>query len=582
VVLEEGPSMRWTTPVSRRAFLKTGAAAAGALAVPWSGFRWALAEEMPPPLIDGGSLARFIDPLPIPPAWSTAQLAANGLTMAPGMHRFSSQLGETPTWGYGDGAYLGPTIEAIPGTPVEFVARNRLGPHLLTVDTELHGPNMADDAAAPRVSLHLHGGYTEPESDGYPEDTFLPGEDHPYRYENDQAAGTMWYHDHALGITRLNVYAGLAGLYPVRGEVDAMLPFGPYEIPLVIQDKSLHADPGNGTNPLAYPNPWEPEFFGDIAVVNGATWPYLQVDRGWYRLRLVNGSGSRIYHLSLDPSRPFLQIGTDTGYIGKPRNLKSLVLAPGERADLLVDFTRYPPGTTVRLVNLPLPAFVVSPEEVAISELVEFRVTKVRGWRGSAPSNLGGYLPLPQPAPSARRVVLLTEIMDPGSGEPVMALLNARPWETTDRERPVVDTLEEWEIVNLTADTHPIHLHLVQFQVHNRQPIDAERYLVDVFGTDELHPEHVGTGSRPFPPADAYLAGRPARPAAYEVGWKDTIQAHPGMVTRILVPFGPNAAPGVPFGSRVPTPFTGEYVWHCHILDHEDNEMMLPYEVVPA
>jgi FtsP/CotA-like multicopper oxidase with cupredoxin domain len=181
-----------------------------------------------------------------------------------------------------------------------------------------------------------------------------------------------------------------------------------------------------------------------------------------------------------------------------------------------------------------------------------------------------------------RRVVLLTEIIDPVSDEPVMALLNARPWVTDDLERPVVDTLEEWEIVNLTADTHPIHLHLIQFQLGNRQPIDVERYLVDVFGTDELHPEHVGSGSRPFPAADAYMTGPPAGPAAYEGGWKDTIQAHPGMVTRILIPFGPSAAPGVPFGTHVATPFTGRYVWHCHILDHEDNEMMLPYEVVPA
>jgi FtsP/CotA-like multicopper oxidase with cupredoxin domain len=163
-----------------------------------------------------------------------------------------------------------------------------------------------------------------------------------------------------------------------------------------------------------------------------------------------------------------------------------------------------------------------------------------------------------------------------------MALLNARPWETTDIERPVVDTLEEWDLVNLTADTHPIHLHLVQFQLHNRQPIEVEDYLQAVFGTAELHPDHIGTGTRPFPPADAYLDGPPTPADAWERGWKDTIQAHPGMVTRILVPFGPNAAAGVPFGTRVATPFTGPYVWHCHILDHEDNEMMLPYEVVAA
>jgi len=163
-----------------------------------------------------------------------------------------------------------------------------------------------------------------------------------------------------------------------------------------------------------------------------------------------------------------------------------------------------------------------------------------------------------------------------------MALLNARPWETDDIERPTVNTLEQWEIVNLTADTHPIHLHLVQFRVVGRQPIDVDDYMEDVFGTTTMTLDDVGTGSRPFPSATGFVSGPPTGPASTERGWKDTVQAHPGMVTRILVPFGPDAAAGVPFGQSVPKPFTGRYVWHCHILDHEDNEMMLPYEVVPA
>jgi FtsP/CotA-like multicopper oxidase with cupredoxin domain len=576
---EEGIVVRWQDSITRRQLLKTGALAAGALAVPWARpFRVAATS----PHLDPASLARFVDPLPIPPTWSGSQLASMGLSMAPGMHQFHSQLDGTPTWGYGGASYLGPIIEAIPGRPVEFVARNELAAHPLGVDTALHGPDTANDAASPRVSLHLHGGYTAPDSDGYPEDTFTPGQQHVYRYENDQAPGTIWYHDHALGITRLNVYAGLAGFHYVRGDLDGLLPSGAHEVPLVLQDKRFHVDAEAGTHPLAYPNPWEPEFFGDVAVVNGAAWPYLDVDRGWYRFRVVNGSSSRFYHLALDPFRPLVQVGTDTGYLDRPRNLKSLILAPGERADLLVDFGRFPPGSTARLVNLSLPGFVVSPEEVALPELVAFRVAKQRGWRGPIPRQLGGFIPLRPAMVSNRRIVLLTEIIDPATDEPVMALLNASPWETPEVERPVVNNLEEWEIVNLTADTHPIHLHLVQFQLRNRQPIDVESYLVDVFGTEELHPEHVGTGSRPFRATDGYLTGRPVRPEPYERGWKDTVQAHPGMVTRILVPFGPSAAPGVPFGHRMAAPFVGQYVWHCHILDHEDNEMMLPYEVVPA
>jgi FtsP/CotA-like multicopper oxidase with cupredoxin domain len=177
--------------------------------------------------------------------------------------------------------------------------------------------------------------------------------------------------------------------------------------------------------------------------------------------------------------------------------------------------------------------------------------------------------------------VLLTEIMD-DDGDPVMALLNARPWDTDDLERPKANSLELWEIVNLTADTHPIHLHLVQFRVQNRQPIDTAAYMQRVFGKTELSPDDVGSVSGAYPSPAPFLTGAAVGPAATERGWKDTAQVHPGMVTRFLVPFGPDAGPGVPFGQHVTTPFTGRYVWHCHILDHEDNEMMLPYEVVPA
>jgi spore coat protein A, manganese oxidase len=572
--------MRRSHRITRRTFLQAGAAAGAGILVPWRlGLPLVRGSELP--FLDPGSLRRFVDPLPIPPTWTAAQLAANGLTMAPAMHRFSTQMGWTPTFGYGGATYLGPIIEAQSGVPVSFTARNRLGAHPLGIDLDLHGPD-AEDILRPRASLHLHGGYTEPGSDGYPEDTFRPDEDHVYHYAEDQQAGTVWYHDHALGITRLNVYAGLAGVQPIRdADAEAGLPSGEFEIFLALQDKRFLVDAASGTNPLFYPSPWAPEFFGDVAIVNGAAWPNLDVARGWYRVRVINGSSSRFYHLRFDPPRPFLKVGSDTGLLGRGVGLNRLILAPGERADLLVDFGRYAPGTRVRLVNLPLPEYVVSPADVEIDELMQFTVTAAAGLRGPyAARSPRPFATLDVGDAVHRRVVLLTEIMDPDIDEPVMALLNARPWTTDEIERPRVDTLEEWAIVNLTADTHPIHLHLVQFQLRNRQAIDAERYLVDVFGTAELHPEHIGTGERPFPPPDDYLAGPPLGGDAWESGWKDTVQAHPGMVTRILVPFGPNAAPGIPFGSRLATPFTGQYVWHCHILDHEDNEMMLPYEVV--
>jgi spore coat protein A, manganese oxidase len=565
--------------VTRRRFLQAGALLGAGSMLPWHTTSLPTLHAAPRrPAI----LTKFVDPLPIPPAWTSAQLAANGLVMATARHRFHRDLPETPTWGYGGATYLGPTIDAQRGTPVSFTARNRLGPHPLSIDTSLHGPNLpgVNDQTNPRVSLHLHGGYVEPQFDGYPEDTFVPGQEHLYTYPNDQQSGTIWYHDHALGITRLNVYAGLAGFYLVRDPVtEAGLPVGaPYEIPLAIQDKSFNAD---GT--LFYPSPWEPEFFGDVAVVNGKAWPTHEVARGWYRLRLLNGSSSRVYHLRFSPSVPMYQIGSDTGMLNAPMKLSSIILAPGERADVMVDFSKVAAGKQIILENRKLPRFVVSPETVAIREIMRFVVTRYTGFQWALPKKPRPGNPVLQPGPGIRqRNLTLVEIMDMTTGAPMMALLNNRHWDTDEIERPSVGTVEQWNLINLTMDTHPIHLHLVQFQILNRQSFDAARYLWDVYGTDMLHHHLVGTGAMPYPSPDGYLKGKPITPDTYEGGWKDTIQAHPGMVTRILVPFGPNAAPGVPFGqNHRANPITGRYVWHCHILDHEDNEMMLPYEVVP-
>lgn len=573
--------------MTRRQFLKASAlAGAGVLLPPDSGgTRTAaplgLAAPRAVPL-NPAALARFVDPLPIPPRWTAGQLRTRGLVMAESTHQFHSQMGTTRTWGYGGASYLGPTIEAVRGTPISFTARNRLGAHILGVDEALHGPDMASDEQSPRVSLHLHGGYTEPRSDGYPEDTFTPGQDYQYRYANDQQAGTTWYHDHALGITRLNVYAGLAGFYLIRDQAaEAGLPPEPFEIPLAIQDRSFLAS-GDGTNPLYYPDPWAPEFFGDVAVVNGKAWPNLDVARGLYRFRLLNGSSSRFYNLKLSPRLPLYQIGTDTGLLEAPVTLANIILAPGERADVLIDFSDRAPGEKIRFKNAPLPPEIVSPADVALPEIMQFTVAKRAGFRGRIPAALVPFSRLSTDQAVAQRNLLLVEIVDPDSGEPVMALLNNRHWTTDDVETPRVNTVEQWNIINLTMDTHPIHLHLVQLQILNRQPIDAEAYLEDVFGVSELTPAHAGHGDRPFRSADSYISGAQTGPAPYENGWKDTVQAHPGMVTRILVPFGPDAAPGVPFGQgRRGDPFTGEYVWHCHILDHEDNEMMLPYRVIP-
>jgi spore coat protein A, manganese oxidase len=580
--------------LTRRRFLMLAGATGAMMAFPVRLPRLARAQAFIAP----DDLVPFLDALPIPPVWSTGKLASTGLRMSASTHRFHSQMpGPTPTWGYGGASYLGPTIEARRGRPVTFVAYNDLTDgHLLEVDESLHGPDHAHDQDHPRVSLHQHGGYVEPESDGYPEDTFVPGESHRYHYDNDQQAGTLWYHDHALGITRLNVYAGLAGFYLLResDENGLGLPPKPFEIPLAIQDRTFNAD-----GSLYYPADWEPEFFGNLPVINGKVRPYLDVKRGWYRLRLLNGSGSRFYNLQVHDAGgaalPLLhQIGTDTGRLEHRTSVGTeqspLVLAPGERADVLVDFGDMEPGAALYLADVgpgehglfvspadeeEVPFFSGRPEDC----LMEFRMQHGRGF-SRTPAGVLRSSPIVPPGPVVvERNLTLVEIMDPDTDEPVMALLNNRLWDTTDIERPTVDTVEQWNLINLTEDSHPIHLHLVQFLLKNRQPIDAEAYLEAVYGTDMLTPDEVGEGERPYPSPDDYLTGEQPRPPwPSERGWKDTVQAHPGEVTRIIVPFGAGAGPDVPFGHNVT--HVGEYVWHCHILEHEDNEMMLPYEVV--
>jgi spore coat protein A, manganese oxidase len=583
--------------VTRRSLLRGGALAGATLLVSPGLLRQATAAPPagapagpPVKLLNPNTLGAWRDPLPIPPQLQAAALHGGVLTQSSGAHVFHSSLSQRPasTFGYGGASYLGPVIRARRGEPLSFTVANQLGPHPLEIDTTLHGPDHHDDATHPRTSVHLHGGYVESASDGYPEDTFVPGESHPYHYANDQQAGPIWYHDHALGITRLNVYAGLAGLYYLddedeHGPIPAGVPntYGVDDLPVVLQDKAFDRSSGQ----LYHPAAWVPEFFGNVPVVNGAILPHRDVGFGVYRLRLVNGSSSRFYTLRLsDASVPVWQIATDTGYLSAPVPLRTLVLAPGERAELVIDLSRARAGMLF-LQDVRLRAPAVSPSPGALGNLLAFRIGARTTAHTPGPFDPAAYIgPTFTPLPAAgapRRYLTLVEIMDPATMTPVLSLLNNRPWVTDDVEKPTVDTVEVWEILNLTADTHPIHLHLVQFQLLERVAFDAAAYAMRTYGTDMFVTGDEDTGPHPLPaPLPSDYLGAPIAPTAEERGWKDTIQAHPGQATRIVVPFGGDAAPGVPFGAT--TKHTGRYLWHCHILDHEDNEMMLPYDVLPA
>ena len=576
-----------TSGIKRRSFLKTvGAGAMAALA-----YDSILSRVVTNSLAAQSSLlSKFTEQLPIPPVIDARAGGTFNLAMSPGLHSFHSSLPATPTWGYGGASYLGPTFQTMRGVAITLNATNSLGTHPLAafIDPNLGGV-LASDATNPRVAVHLHGGNTAPTSDGHPEDTFTTGIARTYHYGNDQEATTLWYHDHAMGITRLNVYAGLAGFYLLRDQYDTGeaggpigLPTGSYEIPIVLQDKMFNLD---GT--LAYPfgefgSIWAPEFFGDVATVNGKVWPNLNVDRGLYRFRILNGSNARVYNLRLSGGQTMHQIGAEGGLLNAPVALNQLIIAPGERADVLIDFSALQVGTRVVLKNVAPTPFPDGPRArrrggLPIKEIMQFTVGTAAGFNGAIPTVLRATPIQLLPAPVRVRNLTLVEIADPETGVPLKALVNNLSFDTTQIEMPVVDTVEQWNIINTTGDTHPIHLHLVQFQVLGRQKFNVDAFLETYYSEIE-DPENAGSGPWPAPSADAFTRGSMKGPDANETGWKDTVRANPGEITRIRVPFGAAAAPGVPFGQS----FTGDYVFHCHILEHEDNEMMLPYRVISA
>ena len=558
-------------------------------------------------------MTMFTEQLPTLSELGVVDATAGGsatLRMVNATHRFHGALAPTPTFAYrsstGSQTYLGPVIVARQNTAFDLTVSNELGAHPLAfaIDDGLIDdavgegllPAGTDDAVGPRAATHLHGGNTRPEFDGGPLDVFGPGSSFTYSYENRQEAAGLWYHDHALAITRLNVYAGLAGGYLIRNDDDpgdgSRLPAPPYEVPLVIQDRMFAADgtfayPAN-PNPTT-PRPWAPEFFGDVATVNGKAWPNLDVARGKYRFRVYNGSNARFYLLKFmvaGTSLSFHQLGTDGGLLDAPVRMSKLTLGPGERADLVVDFAALPAGSTVVLANNARTPFPDGPQATRrggapLSQIMRFTVTAASGYTAPLPARLRAT-PITRLAGrpvAATRTMTLVEILDEADA-PLMALLNNRRFGSGDYlTAPVAaDTLEQWELVNTTGDAHPIHLHFTQFQLLDRQRFAVDRYLTAGYGSDDFEP---GTG--PYqgpgiaPSVTPFLIGAAAPPAANERGWKDTVVAMPGEVTRIVVPFGAQAAGGAPLA--IGATYTGEYVWHCHILEHEDNDMMQRYVI---
>jgi len=539
--------------ITRRHFLQRSSLLATTLAAGKSGLLNAMSQSVAtmPPALDVNTLAQFVDLLPIPEIAKPQGLRASpaDAKLKVPFYRIQAQaitskvhrdLAPTKFWSFGSST-PGPTFETRSGEPLLVEWVNALpNEHFLPMDRTIHGAEA--DKPAVRTVVHLHGAKTGPESDGYPEDWIVPGKSSLYYYPNQQDAAMLWYHDHALGINRLNVYAGLLGTFLIRDSLDDALnlPKGKYEVPLILYDRLL-----THQGQLLYPvspdpqSPWVPEIFGNAILVNGKLFPYLEVEPRKYRFRLLNASNARSYNLSLVENAsanqnevPFHQIGTDQGLLSAPVPLTNLEIAPAERADLVIDFSQH----RSRQVVLKSDALVV----------MQFRVSSQKVDDPSAlPPALRAVPKIQESRAVQTRLLTLNEYVNK-AGNPVMLLLNAAHWKMPVTEKPVLGSTEIWSLINPTNDSHPIHLHLVRFQILDRQP-----YVPWLFQTRR----------------ELRFIGPPEPPDPNEAGWKDTVRAHSKMVTRIIVPF---------------EGFTGRYVWHCHILEHEDNEMMRPYEVIAA
>jgi FtsP/CotA-like multicopper oxidase with cupredoxin domain len=575
-------------------------------------------------------LAPFVDALPVPRRLIAGEHGGRlTVRIRGGTHHFHRDLPVSRIWGY-DGTVPGPTIEADRGQPVTIEWRNELDsrlPVVVTVAPEaadadgvpvqcvpgLSGGTPDDQAAAiaGHTVVHLHGGLTPASYDGWAENLFAPGQHAVFHYPMDQRAALLWYHDHVMGITKFDVYAGLAGLWIVRDERERELglPEGPpFELPLLIQDRNFDLDEqGRLTGRLVHKtDPDVMEAFAPFTVVNGKVWPVLEVQPATYRFRVLNGSNARTYRLVLfGDGAPELgrvtQIGTDHGLLRTPARLplEGLVLASAERADLLVDFSDLEPGSELTLLNTAAAPFDGSPFPAAgarnagdldgllpYPQVMRFHVTQGPVARRAIPREIATDYQTPSSealAGAPRRAIALVE--RELEGEPNMltmreleiapndhtgAVLTLTESEETTRYRtvashfedattffPTLDHYEVWQLINLTGDTHPIHLHLDPFQILTRRAI---RYEIPDDGINDFDIAASVTIARdPDDQLDHAIDDN-------ERGLKDTIRVNPNELVDIAVRF---------------TTYAGRYMYHCHILEHEDRDMMRPFVTMP-
>jgi spore coat protein A len=505
------------------------------------------------------TFTRFVDPLPIPTriqinSTSNPDLPITIDQISAQLHR---DLPQTTEWGY-NGTSPGPTIEVERGTSLRVHWQDHLPTtHVLPAPTGLGMAimNMPDV----RAVTHLHGAVvSQPtindsahNSDGWPDLWITNGQEQVAEYPNNQSARMLWYHDHAMGSTGRNVAAGLAGMYIIRDDYERSLnlPSGNYEIPLMIRSRGI-----NGDGSLFYSSDIGNEFYGNAVEVNGKLWPFLNVEPRKYRFRIVNASNARTFAMKLTDLNDqsggpaFFQIGSDGGFLentatfNDPTDANSprLTLAPAERADVIIDFSKYA-GHSYVLDNNNLDP---GDNEIALPQIMVFNVgtAVTTPDTSSLPMKMAPIKKMkPADATVTRQIVFGQMTMPDGS---TMLQLNGKDWNDPVTERPTLGATEVWELVDTLTDIHPFHIHLVNFQVLDRTPFDVDAFNA----TGKLN--YTGPAEPPQPG---------------ETGWKDVVRVFPKYVTRIIMKF---------------EPYAGHYVYHCHILEHEDMDMMRPFETV--
>jgi len=459
-------------------------------------------------------LESFVDPLRIPPVLEPKKLKnadSYSINMQAGSVKCHRDLPATNIWGY-DGLFPGPTIIATRNRAVSIRQTNNLPmTHVIGADGEM---------VHMLPAVHLHGAAVAPESDGHPIDGIeYGGGTRDYNYPNQQRGCTLWYHDHTHGQTGERVMKGLAGMYILRDpavEAKLKLPNGEREIPLIIQDRSFTA-----TGQFIYSlddATLESGFQGDNILVNGVVQPFLEVDSALYRFRILNASNSRVYKLALGNGDPLVQIGTDGGLLQRPKELQSIEVAPSERIDVIINFTKLPVGSRIILKNLN--------GSGSTGQIMRFEVARQVREPRKIPAFLQAWEELPESAAVALRNFNLARQTINGT---LTWTINGQAYNPANAPlaTPIVDSIEQWNFVNPTNHPHPMHLHLVQFQVININGVPQE---------------------------------------ASDFGWKDTIVVPPASELTILAKF---------------RQYTGRYVFHCHNLEHEDFAMMGEFEVLP-